>query len=117
MELFRVHAYSVSPQRGAEHPIPPEGGAVAISAEFQRIVDENLQSARLESRTIVDFERTRSPAQVQLATLSCSTRSGNLRMRTRLHLLSGAVSLLLWTCGQRRACSWQLYFMTVIVAP
>jgi hypothetical protein len=56
MELFRVHAYLVSPQRGAERPIPPEGGAVAISAEFQRIVDENLQSARLESRTIVDFQ-------------------------------------------------------------
>ncbi|MGH8064643.1 MAG: hypothetical protein ACRERE_05275 [Candidatus Entotheonellia bacterium] len=56
MELFYVHAYSVSPQRGVEHPIPPEGGAVAISAEFQRIVAENLQSARLESRTVVDFQ-------------------------------------------------------------
>jgi hypothetical protein len=28
----------------------------ALEAEFQRIVAENLQSARLESRTIVDFQ-------------------------------------------------------------
>ena len=56
MELFRVHAYLVSPQRGVEHPIPPEGGAIAISAELQRIIAENLQSAKLESRTVVDFQ-------------------------------------------------------------
>jgi hypothetical protein len=41
-------------------------------------------------------KRTQSPEQVQLATLSCSTRSGNLRMRTRLHLPLHAVFPLLW---------------------
>jgi hypothetical protein len=56
MELFRVHAHSVSPQRGVEHPIPPEGGGIAITAEFQRIIAENLKSAKLESRTVVDFQ-------------------------------------------------------------
>jgi hypothetical protein len=56
MELFRVHGYSVSPQRAAAHPISPEGGAIAISAEFQRTIAENLKSAKLESRTVVDFQ-------------------------------------------------------------
>jgi hypothetical protein len=56
MELFRVHAYSVLPQRGMESPITPEGGAIAISTEFQRVVAENLKSAKLESRTVVDFQ-------------------------------------------------------------
>src|SRR3989442_862218 len=55
MELFRVHAYSVSPQRGTESSTKPEGGAVTISAELRHVIDENLQSSELEKRTAVDF--------------------------------------------------------------
>jgi hypothetical protein len=36
--------------------MPPEGGGIAITAEFQRIIAENLKSAKLESRTVVDFQ-------------------------------------------------------------
>lgn len=50
MELFRAHAYAVSPQRGMASPIAPEGGGIPITAEFQRIIAENLKGAKLEER-------------------------------------------------------------------
>ncbi len=56
MELFRVHAYSVSPQRRAELSTEPEGGAVTISAELRRVITENLESSELEKKTVVDFQ-------------------------------------------------------------
>ncbi len=55
MELFRLHAYAVSPQRGADEVSEPEGGAVAINDQLRRTIDENLTSAHFDSRTIVDF--------------------------------------------------------------
>ncbi len=33
MQLFRLHAYSVVPQRGSGMDSEPEGGAVSINAE------------------------------------------------------------------------------------
>lgn len=56
MELFRLHAYAVSPQKGAEEVSDPEGGAVAINEELRRVIGENLTSARFDSRTLVDFQ-------------------------------------------------------------
>lgn len=54
MKLFRLHAYSVLPQRDAPKG-DPEGGEVPINASLQRIIKDNLQSAHFESRTLVDF--------------------------------------------------------------
>jgi hypothetical protein len=56
MELFRLHAYSVSPKRGADRVPEPVGGAVAINDELRRVIDQNLASARFDSRTVVDFQ-------------------------------------------------------------
>jgi hypothetical protein len=56
MELFRVNAYSVSPQRGSASPLEPEGGAVAITANLRQVINDNLESADLDRRTTVDFQ-------------------------------------------------------------
>lgn len=50
MKLFRVHAYSVSPKRGAEAPADPEGGVISINAELRRVIYQNLRSAQLQFR-------------------------------------------------------------------
>jgi len=56
MDLFRVHAYAVSPSRKSDKPISPEGGEVNITAPLGRVIRENIESARFEVRTTVDFE-------------------------------------------------------------
>lgn len=56
MELFRLNAYSVVPQRGVENPSEPEGGAVRITAELRSLTDESLASTKLENSTLVDFQ-------------------------------------------------------------
>jgi hypothetical protein len=56
MDLFRLHAYAISPQRGANDTYEPEGGAVAINEELRRVISENLTSAAFDSRTRVDFD-------------------------------------------------------------
>ena len=56
MELFRVNAYSVSPQRGTTSPSEPEGGAVEITINLRQVINDNLQSADLDRRTTVDFQ-------------------------------------------------------------
>lgn len=67
MELFRVHAYSVAPGRTAGSPMEPEGGAVSITAELRRVIDENIQNAQFDRRTVIDF-------QVDPATRTIQTR-------------------------------------------
>jgi hypothetical protein len=103
MELFRVHAYSVSPQRGVKHPIPPEGGAIAISAEFQNIIAENLQSARLESRTVVDFQvgliaRTNSTRDLIMQYAFGESSDADEAALALAHRLSGAMDLRSTVC-------------------
>jgi hypothetical protein len=56
MDLFRLHAYAVAPQKDAEEVSDPEGGAVSINAELRQSITANLQSARFDSRTVVDFD-------------------------------------------------------------
>ncbi len=51
-----MHAYSVSPSRTAETVVEPEGGAVAVTAELRRVIQENINSAEFDSRTVVDFQ-------------------------------------------------------------
>ncbi|MBI3462302.1 MAG: hypothetical protein HY000_04470 [Planctomycetes bacterium] len=56
MDLFRLHAYSIIPQKSAEELSEPDGGAVAINDELRRVITDNVTSARFDSRTVVDFQ-------------------------------------------------------------
>src|SRR5205809_205791 len=71
MELFRVNAYSVSPQRGTASPLEPAGGAIAITRDLRQVINDNLASADLDRRTTVDF-------QVDSATRTNETRDAVL---------------------------------------
>lgn len=56
MDLFRLHAYTVSPLRTvAEADEDPPGGAVRINAELRSVIDDNTKSARFDRRTSIDF--------------------------------------------------------------
>jgi hypothetical protein len=56
MELFRLHAFAVSPQRTAETPTPPSGGAIAISGDLRSAFTDLGDAARTDARTEVDFQ-------------------------------------------------------------
>lgn len=56
MDLFRLHAYSAEPQKGAEEIIDPEGGAVTINGGLRAVIQNNLSSANFTSRTTVEFD-------------------------------------------------------------
>ena len=55
MKLFRLHAYFVLPQKDTPKT-DPEGGEVSINTTLRSIIKDNLQSARFDSRTLVDFD-------------------------------------------------------------
>lgn len=56
MNLFRLHAYSVLPQKGVDRFVDPDGGAVSINSELRNVIDDNLSSAKFDTRTVVDFD-------------------------------------------------------------
>jgi hypothetical protein len=56
MPLHRLHAYSVSPGRTANAPIAPDGGAVSVTAELRRVIEGNINAAKFDRRTAVDFQ-------------------------------------------------------------
>lgn len=56
MDLFRLHAYSVLPQKGEADVTDPEGGAVSINSDLKSVIDDNLKSAKFGTRTVVDFD-------------------------------------------------------------
>lgn len=55
MDLLRLHAYSVFPQRLQEEPTPPIGGAIRPSPELKSVMDENAASSKLWEQPLVDF--------------------------------------------------------------
>lgn len=57
MELFRVHAYEVTPQRLADAEIPPRGGAFAADAEFTGVLEEYLSKTKLLTQATVNLRR------------------------------------------------------------
>lgn len=57
MELVRVHAYQVEPQRLATSPTPPRGGSVAADDDFKSMLDEYLQKSKLQSQPTVNLRR------------------------------------------------------------
>jgi hypothetical protein len=55
MELFRLHAYEVSPQRLSTTPIPPRGGAFSGDALFKKSLEDFVKKSKLASQPTVDF--------------------------------------------------------------
>lgn len=56
MELFRLHAYSVVPQRTLDETEAPIGGAVIVNAELRSVMDANMADARFDQQPLVDFD-------------------------------------------------------------
>lgn len=55
MNLLRVYAYTVLPQRTAENPQTPAGGSLAINADIQTALDEAFRKAKLDKQDTIDF--------------------------------------------------------------
>lgn len=56
MNLFRIHAYEVVPQRLAATATPPKGGAFSADAGFKKSLATFLEKSKLETRPSVDFQ-------------------------------------------------------------
>jgi len=55
MNLFRIHAYEVTPQRLSVTPTPPRGGAFSADAAFKSSLDVFLLKSQLAKQPMVDF--------------------------------------------------------------
>lgn len=55
MELFRLHAYSVTPSRTNEQATAPDGGAVRVNASIKAILDDNVSAASFSTQPTVAF--------------------------------------------------------------
>ncbi len=55
MELFRIHAFAVIPQKTADEKSPPSGGAYPVNAEIRAALEKLFVSSKLASQAIVDF--------------------------------------------------------------
>lgn len=61
MELFRIHAYEVVPQRLHDKKIKPRGGAFTADAKFKASLEKYIEQSRLESQPPVSFQATFEP--------------------------------------------------------
>ncbi|MBL9164631.1 MAG: hypothetical protein JNL18_18025 [Planctomycetaceae bacterium] len=55
MNLLRVYAHTVFPQRTAEDPQTPDGGSLTINADVQTALDEAFAKAKLDQQDTIDF--------------------------------------------------------------
>ena len=55
MELFRIHAYAVTPQRKAEVKQAPTGGAFPVNDDIRTALDALFVKSKLPSQATVDF--------------------------------------------------------------
>ena len=55
MELFRIYAYAVTPQRKATVKQAPSGGAYTVKPEVQEALDSLFVSSKLATQATVDF--------------------------------------------------------------
>ena len=72
MELFRLHAYSVSPSRTKDVIVRPKGGAVSLTADLRALIEKNFVAAKFSERTTVVFN-------VDEGTRTCAMRDEILR--------------------------------------
>ncbi len=98
MTLFRLHAYSVSPQRTTDAVVEPPGGAVNVTAELRQVLEENTRRARFPSCTEVHFNvdattrttQTRDDIMSYAFGESATAKAAAVRLATRL---AGAMDL------------------------
>ena len=64
MDLFRIHAYEVTPQRLAEAETSPRGGAFAADPAFIKALDDYFKKSKLQSQATVDLRRVRPPMEM-----------------------------------------------------
>ncbi|WP_254508987.1 hypothetical protein [Anatilimnocola floriformis] len=57
MELVRIHAYEVIPQRLAKTPTPPRGGAINADKDFEAILNDYFQKSKLDARPMVNLRK------------------------------------------------------------
>lgn len=55
MDLFRIYAYAVTPQRKAEVKLAPSGGAFPVNEDIRKALDALLVSSKLASQAEVHF--------------------------------------------------------------
>ena len=55
MELFRIHAFAVIPQKTADEKSPPNGGAYPVNAEIRAVLENLFVSSKLSTQASVDF--------------------------------------------------------------
>lgn len=97
MDLVRIHAYEVTPQRLIALPTPSRGGAFAPDVGFRKSLDDFLAKSDLTSQPAVDFRKKggagaerekhevrklvidytfEAPARAKVAAISLATRLG-----------------------------------------
>lgn len=62
MELLRIHAYEVTPQRLAKKETPIRGGAFKPPTEFVASLDDFVKRSSLTTQPIVEFRSTPQPS-------------------------------------------------------
>ena len=55
MELLRLHAYEVTPQRLADTLTPPRGGAYSAPVEFRQAFEEFYNKSKLDQQPSIEF--------------------------------------------------------------
>jgi hypothetical protein len=55
MELLRLHAYSIVPQRTLDETVPSTGGAIKPTAELRTVMEESEKAAKFEKQPLVEF--------------------------------------------------------------
>jgi len=98
MELFRVHAYSVSPLRtlDVDAGVPPAGGAVRITASLRAAMETNSADANQAARFPVDFAvdpatRTNEIRELVLDFAFGEASTATAAGRSLAHRLAGAM--------------------------
>lgn len=56
MELFRLHAYAVVPQRTIDDAEAPVGGAISVNSELRSVMAANMAEASFDDQPLVDFD-------------------------------------------------------------
>ncbi len=56
MNLTRLFAYEVFPQKGAASPTQPEGGKIVVSSQLRHTLSQLIKDNRLESQTPIAFQ-------------------------------------------------------------
>jgi hypothetical protein len=55
MNLLRLHAYEVTPQRLAKTHVPPRGGAFSAPTSFKAALEDFISESKLDEQPSVDF--------------------------------------------------------------